>query len=58
MDAGLASHSDAFNVVPVDSQVGAQDGDGDSSLHGPKTRNDLRQETRRRGRGLEKIVRT
>lgn len=42
MDAGLASHGDAFNVIPVDSQVGALDGNRDPSLHGSETRNDLR----------------
>lgn len=44
MDAGLASHGDAFNVIPVDSQVGALDGNRDPSLYGSITRNDLHQE--------------
>lgn len=41
MDARLADHSDVFNVLPVDAEVGALNSDGDSSLHGAKTRDDL-----------------
>ena len=41
MDTRLPSHSDALNVLPVDAEVGAPDGDGDSSLHGAETWDDL-----------------
>lgn len=41
MDTGLTDHSDVFNVFPVDTQVGAPDGDGDSSLQGAVARDDL-----------------
>lgn len=41
MDTGLPNHGDAFNVFLVDAEVGAPDGDGDSSLQGTKTGDDL-----------------
>lgn len=41
MDAGLAHHTDVCDVTPVDAQVGAADGDGDSSQQGAKARDDL-----------------
>lgn len=41
MDAGLPDHTDVFNVFLVDAEVGAADGDGDSSQHGAETRDDL-----------------
>lgn len=44
MDARFADHSDVFNVLPVDAEVGALNSDGDSSPHGAKTRDDLDEE--------------
>lgn len=44
MDARLADHSDVFNVLPVDAEVGAPNSDGDSSPQGAKTRDDLDEE--------------
>ncbi len=41
MDAGLPDHCDAFNVLLVDAEVGASDGDGDSSPQGAVERDDL-----------------
>lgn len=41
MDTWLPGHGDAFNVLPVDAEVGALDGDGDSSLHGAETWDNL-----------------
>lgn len=41
MDTGLTDHSDVFNVFPLDAQVGAPDGDGDSSPQGAEARDDL-----------------
>lgn len=41
MDTGHPDHAYAFNVFLVDAEVGAPDGDGDSSLQGAETRDDL-----------------
>lgn len=59
MDAGLAHHTDVCDVTPVDAQVGAADGDGDSSQQGAKARDDLgeREEeevvSRKKGFGMD-----
>lgn len=53
MDTGLTDHSDVFNVFPVDTQVGAPDGDGDSSPQGTVARDDLDEQIQcLRGGGL------
>lgn len=44
MDARLPDHSDVFNVLPLDAEVGAPNSDGDSSPQGAKTRDDLDEE--------------
>lgn len=41
MDTGLSDHSDAFYIFLVDAEVGALDGDRDSSQQGAKKRDDL-----------------
>lgn len=51
MDTGLTDHSDVFNVFPVDAEVGAPNGDGDSSPQGAKTRDDLDEEIQWWGEG-------
>lgn len=44
MDTGLTGYSDVFNVFPVDAEIGAPNGDGDSSQQGAKSRDDLDEE--------------
>ena len=44
MDAGLTHNSDVFNVFLVDTEVGAPNGDGNSSLERSKARDDLDEE--------------
>lgn len=41
MDTGLTNYSDGFNVFPVDAEIGAPNSDGDSSLQGAKSGDDL-----------------
>lgn len=41
MDAGLADHTDVCDVTPMDAQVGAPDGDGDSTQKWTEARDDL-----------------
>lgn len=49
MDAGLPGHGDTFDVLSVDAEVGAPDGDGDSSSQRAETGDDLREEVQRFG---------
>lgn len=41
MNAGLAHHTDVCDVTPMNAQVGAVDGDGDSTQKRTKARDDL-----------------
>lgn len=41
MPAGLPDDCDAFNVLLMNAKVGATDGNGDASLHGAITGDDL-----------------